>query len=918
MKKKQKQSPFIFAILIPLLVSSIVSLLSFVTFFRHLEYQAYDLFLQLKPAVKEDPSILLLDIDDLAIAEVGVWPWSRDIMANGLVLLAEFGVGHAVFDIEYVDRSPLGIDGQRLEKEIPEMFNYEFRTINDNIVALFEAIRTRQIEPKDAATYIEDLAGLTDSVRETLLEEVKAIARDNDRILGNSIAVFGNAFLTVNVLPEEEGVLSDEHRAYVLQNVALKNVERQAEPKFSGGEIRPAIPAVLERARGAGFPNVIVDDDGVRRRIHLLAGYRDAVFGQLAFVPLLDYLGNPDIVFRDDSLVLRGAVIPGKAAKDIVIPLAEDGTMLINWPSKKYLDSFRHRSFYDLILHQRLEKNLVHNLEIMEQTGYLDYYEGDAPLLDIYRYADQLRQDALSAADPSAMEEYRKIREVFFGEASRFLTGAAEETIVNDVDAAIASGELDDATRESYGQVLEDVRRIFASTRDLSTSLVRHRETLREEYSGAFTIIGLTGTSTTDIGVNPFESEYMNVGTHAAVTNTILQESFLDQYPTWYAIVAAFVLSLLITLIIWNLSPLASTVVGVVILLVVMAGGTGFFVLTGVYFPMLPPVFAVFFTFVSFSLVKFLRTEQEKSFLRNAFSHYLSTDVINELIKDPDKLNLGGEKKQLTAIFTDVKGFSTVSELLDPTDLVKLLNLYLTDMSNIILNLKGTIDKYEGDAIISFFGAPVEQPDHAELACRAAIRMKKMEKLLNEHFLSEKLTPVPLYTRIGVNTGEMVVGNMGTQQKMDYTIMGNSVNLAARLEGVNKQYGTWILISEATYEEGGKDFTVRMLDRVRVVGINRPVRLYELLDERELAPRDLVEMLERFHEGLRLFEQKEWSAAQKHFQHVLEQQPGDGPAEVYLKRCREFPQEASCRDMGRGVQPDHEVKTVRRVSRTAA
>ena len=294
----------------------------------------------------------------------------------------------------------------------------------------------------------------------------------------------------------------------------------------------------------------------------------------------------------------------------------------------------------------------------------------------------------------------------------------------------------------------------------------------------------------------------------------------------------AFVFSVVVMLAIRRLEPLASILVGLAIIVALIAAAGGFFLLTGTFINMVTPALSVFFTLFVLILFKFLNLQKEKSFIRNAFSHYLSTDVINELIVDPSKLNLGGEKKRLTAMFTDVRGFSTVSEVLDPTDLVKLLNAYLTEMSNIILDLQGTIDKYEGDAIIAFFGAPVAFDNHAFRSCLAAVRMKKMERILNEHFLAEKLSPTALHTRIGINTGEMVVGNMGTARKMDYTIMGNSVNLASRLEGVNKQYGTWILVSEATRTEAGDSFLFRQLDKVRVVGISNPVRLFELIDEK--------------------------------------------------------------------------------------
>jgi len=303
-------------------------------------------------------------------------------------------------------------------------------------------------------------------------------------------------------------------------------------------------------------------------------------------------------------------------------------------------------------------------------------------------------------------------------------------------------------------------------------------------------------------------------------------------------------------------------------------------------------VLSVFFTLFAVILIKFLVLEQEKSFIRNAFSHYLSTDVINELITDPEKLNLGGEEKYLTAMFTDIRGFSTISEQITkkhgPTHLVQLLNAYLTEMSNIVLDLKGTIDKYEGDAIIAFFGAPVVYDDHPARACLSAVRMKKMEMHLNDHFINENLSPSRLDTRIGINTGQMVVGNMGTDQKMDYTIMGPSVNLASRLEGVNKQYGTWVLISEETYNTGGKGFTARQMDRVRVVGVEEPVRLYELIDEKSSTDADTLEAVELFHKGLDLFESRQWDAAVAQFHKVEKILPGDGPSEVFIKRCQGF------------------------------
>jgi adenylate cyclase len=240
-------------------------------------------------------------------------------------------------------------------------------------------------------------------------------------------------------------------------------------------------------------------------------------------------------------------------------------------------------------------------------------------------------------------------------------------------------------------------------------------------------------------------------------------------------------------------------------------------------------------------------------------------------------------------MFTGVKGFSTISEQMAPADLVSLLNKYLMEMSDSIIDERGTIDKYEGDVIISFFGAPVSFSDHFAHACAAARRMKAAEAHLNERFKAEGISRGPLATRIGTNTGEMVVRNMGTMNKMDYTIMGNSVSLASRLEGVNKQYGTWTLVSdEATMSKCPDRFLFLRLDRVRVVGIQQPVRLYELVGERGGGNGELTESVKQFHSVMDLFDAKDWSKAKAGFERFLKDSPDDGPAKFYLKRCEDF------------------------------
>jgi adenylate cyclase len=883
--KKQKLG---LDLLIPFAVAAFFSLANLLGFYRNAELRIYDLALHLKPAVPENPSLLFLDIDDTAIAKVGSFPWSRDLMADGLITMSEFGAAYAVFDIEYVDPSPRGVDAQLLEQEVPELFGSEFGLIKQNIRDLFEALRQGNIGLADAADYIRQLEELTDSSRQKLLAKVAEIARDNDAYLGRAARLFGKTFFTVNMVPEPEPNLSEELRRYVLDNIALPRVQVAEGLPHMAADIRPAILPVMRGALGAGFPNVVIDRDGVRRRIDLVRGYGERFFAQLGFAALLDWLGGPEVSVEASRIVLKGAQLPGKGRRDLVIPLAEGRRFLINWPKKKYLDSFRHLTYWELVRYRRLEQDLVHNLKLMEGAGYLAEFKGNYGLLDPFRYAQRILEEVLGGGDLRGMEEYRQARETFFRDVGQFLEGPAEAELAGKYENLLASGQLKESDRAAVRQVQEALPKVFAATREVYKNLAQSRATLQEELKGSFCILGWTGTSTTDIGVTPFEEEYMNVGTHAAVVNTILSGRFLDSLAWWVSALAALGLAVAVYFLTHRLGPLGSILVGLGFLVLIAALGLGFFLVTGIYLQLLTPLLTVFFTLFVLILFKFLVLEKEKSYIRNAFSHYLSTDVINELIADPEKLKLGGEKKLLTAMFTDVRGFSTISETMDPTELVKLLNAYLTEMSNIVLELRGTIDKYEGDAIIAFFGAPVTYADHAGRACTAAVRMKKMEKYLNEHFLTEKVSPGPLVTRIGLNTGEMVVGNMGTAQKMDYTIMGNSVNLASRLEGVNKQYGTWILASEATRQEAGEAFAWRQMDRVRVVGISQPVRLYELLEERSAVDASTLAAVEIFHQAQALFEARDWDKAAGLFEEVRRLLPADGPAEVFLKRCQEF------------------------------
>ncbi len=884
-----KGKKFIIFVL-PVILLFAFSALEYFDLFEPFEHRIYDAWLHVKPSVPEREDLLFLDVDDLAINKIGVWPWSREVMARGLLQIREFGALMTVFDIEYTEQSPLAVNAEFLEAELPLAFQQEFTQINAGMTDLFGAVAAGQLSIDDAMEFLPDLEGMSFEAQDELLGRVNEVVKNNDLLLANGAAANDAAYFTINLLEEPDPEMDQGRLDFAAAQRSIRNIDaRPGNHITSHAGLRPAILPILQGGKGAGFPNVVVDNDGVRRRIQLIREYSGAYYGQLVFAPLLDWLQNPDVIATRDAIILEGAILPGaEAAQTIRIPLAEDGTVLINWPKKTFEESFRHISYYRLVDHDQLYEDLVYNLSLMEDSNYTAYHEGDRDFMQAALYIDQLKDAALHQGDPTAIDEIREVREYFLTEAGAFINGGAEDALRDEIAFALEDPNLSDDMAAFLRELQSDLGPVFQSTRDVYDALIESREVLFKELGDSFVIIGYTGTSTTDIGVNPFNKEYPNTGTHLAIVNTILQRLFLDDIPVWIAIAAALVLTALFVLLSWKREPTTVLIIGAVGIVIVVGTSVALFVFARLYLPIVAPVATLLLAAVAQAVVKYIEVGKEKAYIRNAFNHYLSADVISQIMDDPSKLELGGEKKMLTAMFTDVKGFSTISEALDPQDLVRLLNRYLSEMSDIVLQAQGTIDKYEGDAIISFFGAPIEFKDHAVRACRSAIRMKKIENYLNDHFLENQLSPGPLNTRIGINTGDMIVGNMGTQNRMDYTIMGHSVNLAARLEGVNKQYGTWILASEMAFEKTGDAFLGRKLDRVRVVGVSEPIRLYEVMDESELAPEASKQLAEEFDNARELFENQEFSEAMSVLKRLRSDFPDDGPTVTYRDRCSKF------------------------------
>ncbi len=272
--------------------------------------------------------------------------------------------------------------------------------------------------------------------------------------------------------------------------------------------------------------------------------------------------------------------------------------------------------------------------------------------------------------------------------------------------------------------------------------------------------------------------------------------------------------------------------------------------------------------------------------VKGAFQQYVSVAVVDEMLRHPEKLQLGGERKFLTVLFSDIRGFTSISEKMESQDLVEFLNEYLTEMTEIVLKYDGTLDKYMGDAIMAIYGAPVEQEDHPARACTSALEMIARLRQLQSVWQAQGKPPIDI--GIGLNSGLMTVGNMGSEKRFDYTVMGDNVNLGSRLEGINKQYGTNIILSEYTDALVKEHFISRELDLVRVKGKEEPVRIYELVGQTGQVDVSTIQGMKYFEQGLEAYRDMRWKDAIERFNQALSLYQKDAAAQLYINRCMTY------------------------------
>jgi len=416
---------------------------------------------------------------------------------------------------------------------------------------------------------------------------------------------------------------------------------------------------------------------------------------------------------------------------------------------------------------------------------------------------------------------------------------------------------------------------------------VYYNRTNPSDFKDSIVLIGYTASGVDDTFMVPISDKAMDgVEVHANLAQSILLKDYIYYQDDVSAIAFVFLFALLTGLLLFSFRIHIATVLIIVIFI-------AYFLLSllvifdqfGTIMNVLFPLFTIVLVYLALIVIYYRTEEKSRKWITSVFGKYVSPVVIENLIKNPDKLNLGGEKRNITIFFSDIRGFTSISEKLTPEELVHLLNEYLTAMTSIITKDQGLVDKYMGDAIMAFWGAPLDQPDHAEMACSSSLEMIAKLRELQKKWKKERIPSFDI--GIGLNSGDAIVGNMGSSNRFDYTAMGDNVNIASRMEGLNKIYGTNIILTEKTHKIVKDKFAIRKLDAVRVKGKKKPLFIFELIAHKDALSDKQSSFIKLYGEGLELYFKKKWKSAVKSFEAALKIKD-DTASKVFINRCKEF------------------------------
>ena len=944
----QKNLPYI---VISFGVASIFCFLSLFDLYDNFENRLLDLRFNNRGLLQVRDDIATVDIDTDALATVGKWsPWSREKHLPLIKLAGAHGVDAFLFDFYFIEESErqLNIKDLDFEKDTTagQIKNKFPDPDNDLAIASTDAgniIFAQSFKPKTKAQAADSVKKRTEVMdRRLSLMKSKGLFR---MVSDKEKEKFSTLFSAYDIEAPVDILIENSDGVYFFQSEPDPDGLQRRFPLLMlyGDRLFPAASlAMALKNYNVSFDSVEIEpgqyirfdidpelDDFGRDQIHIpinnkgqmvvnwAGAWKDKETGRFDMMhypyrklrefqesEFLNYVmaeykslanrsfdGNIKAAFKPaiGSIPATKKEIMGVAKKLMPMSMAEkwisenpDGTAaeFKKLPPFMFDEIKNNNIIADAFLD--LDRVDLLSLDELISSGTVPFESGimDYEFSSVEKLQKDLEEAVKGATDASKKKALKKKRSSLILLERNFL-----------IISNLARNEMIDEQRPMYFHFDPKKKRLTVPDGDKMRKLVPF------EFQGKKLYYGLTAAGTSDLNPMPFDSRYPMVGLHANALNTILDNKIVHEVSKNWVIAIILVLGVALSFGVPALSP----AMGGLVTALVFAGYTwvSFWLFSDqyVWLDMVGPLATMAFGYLGITVYNYIQEEKNKQFLKESFGTYVSPELIDQMYESGEEPSLGGEEGYHTAFFTDIQSFSAFSEKLTASELVSLLNQYLTDMTDVLLENNGTLDKYIGDAIVAFYGAPIEVDDHELWACRTAIKMQDNLDVLRQGWQAEgDRWPEIVHhmqNRIGISSGQMVTGNMGSKARMNYTMMGDNVNTAARLESSAKQYGIYIQIADSTYQPVKDKVVIRDLDNVKVMGKQEPVKVYELISEIGKEPEKYKKILPAYHEALGLYKTQQWIKAIEAFKasDALEDMfPGrkTNPSRIYIPRCEHF------------------------------
>ncbi len=730
--------------------------------FAVLEAKTLDLRFRLRPPLPSRTDILFLEIDAPALHAVGRWPWSREIFAGIIDTLHALQAKAVIFDVIFSEPSSPGSD-LRFAESVKKAGNVYLGTHFD-----------LRYSPEDIAR---------DAQYKAMEKEL------SPWFSANPSADFSSAPGMVRTLAG----FSEEERKTIFAKLKLEYLfGRNAEMVFDEAM------QFFEGEDPAGIRPLYYESKSALLRRTIEGIY--AAQGGIAVGELAQTLG----IFDPEEKALLE-----RAARDVAEEMA-----------------FAQRSGRLLDKGEEFFAAAEASYPIPELN---DAMAGSGHLNAVFDQDGTLRRVPLFVQYKGRAYPHLALRYFFDTSGKEF----AWRTIPRDDKAQVLlnwRGKWQETFRHLSISRVYQLAALEQEEILAGPQRTQERDELRRilgpQIKDAVCIIGLTAPGTEDFLPTPLETNYPAVGAYATLLSSLQEGRFLSKAPAWTGHALVVLLAVAVAVCAQTFSAGASLLCAAGIMLLYCVAAQVVFCAAGVWIDVVAPLASAALSYVGVTGFYFSSEEKEKRWIRKAFSRYISRSVMEEILKDPSKLKLGGEERELTLLFADIRGFTPYTEKHAPEEVVAILNEYLEEMSRIVLAHDGTLDKYVGDEIVVIFGAPCPQEDHAVRAVAASLEMVEGVRRLREKWQREGKEPLDI--GIGINTGKVIVGNIGSSERMNYTAIGDAVNLAARIQGLTREFDNHVMISEYTFAKVKGRFEVKPLEQIRVKGKEAPVMMYEV------------------------------------------------------------------------------------------